>query len=218
MPSHMGIFYDAGSASRKELDPNYKSNRPRMPQDLVSQLPLIAAATEAFGLPCLRTSGVEADDLIATYARISGENGLQARIFSSDKDLMQLVSPSVGLFDPVKWIEIDREAVIARFGVAPEHVCDAQALIGDKVDNVPGVPGVGLSRLRTFFGNLEASTTSFGLPTVLNRRGGGWQSTITGIRFCVPASSSSWITRLPCLWSWRRWHTGHSIRSACSIF
>ncbi|MCM8737292.1 DNA polymerase I [Azospirillum sp. A1-3] len=144
---------------RNEFYPDYKAHRPEPPEELKPQFALIREATEAFCLPCLELEGFEADDLIATYARLAQEAGRQVTIVSSDKDLMQLVRPGVGMFDPMKNKSIGPDEVFEKFGVPPEKVVDVQALAGDSVDNVPGVPGIGVktaAQLITEYGDLEA--------------------------------------------------------------
>ncbi|HYF85793.1 DNA polymerase I [Azospirillum sp.] len=144
---------------RNEFYPDYKAHRPEPPEELKPQFALIREATEAFCLPCLELEGYEADDLIATYARLAQEAGRQVTIVSSDKDLMQLVRPGVGMFDPMKNKAIGPDEVFEKFGVPPEKVVDVQALAGDSVDNVPGVPGIGVktaAQLITEYGDLEA--------------------------------------------------------------
>lgn len=144
---------------RNEFYPDYKAHRPEPPEELKPQFALIREATEAFCLPCLELEGYEADDLIATYARLAQEAGRQVTIVSSDKDLMQLVRPGVGMFDPMKNKSIGPDEVFEKFGVPPEKVVDVQALAGDSVDNVPGVPGIGVktaAQLITEYGDLEA--------------------------------------------------------------
>ena len=144
---------------RNEFYPDYKAHRPEPPEELKPQFALIREATEAFCLPCLELEGYEADDLIATYARLAQEAGRQVTIVSSDKDLMQLVRPGVGMFDPMKNKTIGPDEVFEKFGVPPEKVVDVQALAGDSVDNVPGVPGIGVktaAQLITEYGDLEA--------------------------------------------------------------
>lgn len=144
---------------RNEFYPDYKAHRPEPPEELKPQFALIREATEAFCLPCLELEGFEADDLIATYARLAQEAGRQVTIVSSDKDLMQLVRPGVGMFDPMKNKAIGPDEVFEKFGVPPDKVVDVQALAGDSVDNVPGVPGIGVktaAQLITEYGDLEA--------------------------------------------------------------
>ena len=113
---------------------------------------------EAFCVPCIELEGFEADDLIATYARLAREQGRPVTIVSSDKDLMQLVSDGVGMLDPIKNKPIGVEEVFEKFGVAPDKVVDVQALAGDTIDNVPGVPGIGVktaAQLIGEYGDLE---------------------------------------------------------------
>jgi DNA polymerase-1 len=159
-PTHLAVIFDAGSKTfRNDLYDGYKANRPPAPDDLIPQFPLIRRATEAFGVPAIELSGFEADDLIATYARLAVEAGLSVTIISSDKDLMQLITDQVLMMDPVKSTSVGREQVLEKFGVPPELVVDAQALIGDAADNVPGAPGIGVktaAQLLLDFGSLEA--------------------------------------------------------------
>jgi len=126
------------------------------------QFPLIREAVRAFDLPCLEQGGFEADDLIATYAREAGERGATATIVSSDKDLMQLVTDKVTMFDTMKDRRIGIAEVIEKFGVPPEKVVEVQALAGDSTDNVPGVPGIGIktaAQLIVEYGDLETAAS-----------------------------------------------------------
>jgi DNA polymerase-1 len=135
---------DSGAETfRKRLYPLYKANRPPLPEELRSQLPLIQPLTEALGLPVLAVPGVEADDVIATLAGRADKAGLEVTIISSDKDLMQLVGPRVTMYDPIGERRFDVAAVEERFGVPPFQVVEVQALSGDSADNVPGVKGIG---------------------------------------------------------------------------
>jgi DNA polymerase-1 len=156
---HIACIHDAGRASfRDAIYPKYKAHRPDPPEELVPQFPLLREATRMFGLPCIELEGYEADDLIATYARIAVAAGADVTIVSSDKDLMQLVGDKVSMYDPIKERALGREAVIEKFGVGPEKVIDVQALAGDSTDNVPGVPGIGVktaAQLITEYGDLE---------------------------------------------------------------
>jgi DNA polymerase-1 len=156
----VAVIFDAGRETfRNEIYDQYKANRDEPPEELVPQFALIREATEAFSLPCLEMPGFEADDLIATYARAARERGQRVVIVSSDKDLMQLVRDGVTMWDPIKQRPIGPAEVMEKFGVAPEKVVDVQALAGDSVDNVPGVPGIGVktaAQLITEFGSLEA--------------------------------------------------------------
>jgi DNA polymerase-1 len=158
-PTHFAVIFDYSSKTfRNEMYPEYKANRSAPPEDLIPQFGLIRHATRAFDLPCLEMEGYEADDLIATYARIASEAGADTTIISSDKDLMQLVSASVSMYDPMKDKEINVPEVIEKWGVPPEKMIDLQALMGDSVDNIPGVPGIGqktAAQLLEEFGDLD---------------------------------------------------------------
>src|SRR5450759_3220239 len=158
-PTHLAIVFDKAEITfRNKLYPDYKAHRPPAPDDLIPQFALIREAVRAFDLPCLEQGGFEADDLIATYARQAGERGATATIVSSDKDLMQLVTDKVTMYDTMKDRRIGIAEVIEKFGVPPEKVVEVQALIGDSTDNVPGVPGVGpktAAQLIVEYGDLE---------------------------------------------------------------
>ncbi|MBL8584089.1 MAG: DNA polymerase I [Rhizobiaceae bacterium] len=159
VPTHFAVIFDYSSKTfRNELYPQYKANRSAPPEDLVPQFGLIRQATRAFGLPCVEMEGFEADDLIATYARLACEAGGDTTIISSDKDLMQLVGATVSMYDPMKDRRIGIPEVIEKWGVPPEKMIDLQALTGDSVDNVPGVPGIGpktAAQLLEQFGDLD---------------------------------------------------------------
>src|ERR1700688_48482 len=158
-PTHLAIIFDKSEITfRNKLYPDYKAHRPPAPDDLIPQFPLIREAVRAFDLPCLEQGGFEADDLIATYARLAGERGATATIVSSDKDLMQLVTDKVTMYDSMKDRRIGIAEVIEKFGVPPEKVVEVQALAGDSTDNVPGVPGIGIktaAQLIVEYGDLE---------------------------------------------------------------
>src|SRR5215210_1181107 len=158
-PTHLAIVFDKSEVTfRNKLYPDYKAHRPPAPDDLIPQFPLIRDAVRAFDLPCLEQAGFEADDLIATYVRIACESGASATIVSSDKDLMQLVTDCVQMYDTMKDRRIGIAEVIEKFGVPPEKVVDVQALAGDSTDNVPGVPGIGVktaAQLIVEYGDLE---------------------------------------------------------------
>ena len=157
--THIAVVFDHKDKTfRSNIYPDYKANRPPPPEDLVPQFQLIRDATEAFGFLAIDKKGYEADDIIATLAKNATEEGAIVTIFSSDKDLMQLVSDDIKMYDPIRNIFIDIDRVQEKFGVTPDKVIDVQALIGDKVDNVPGVPGVGIktaSSLITEFKTVE---------------------------------------------------------------
>ncbi len=152
------IFDTARVSFRNDIFPDYKANRSDPPEELVPQFALIREATRAFNVPCIELAGFEADDLIATFARMAREEGHEVVIVSSDKDLMQLVADGVSMLDPAKNVTVGREQVIERFGVGPESVIDVQALAGDSTDNVPGVPGIGVktaAELIRTYGDLD---------------------------------------------------------------
>src|SRR5262245_21409435 len=158
-PTHLAVVFDKSEKTfRTDFYPQYKAHRPDIPEDLIPQFPLIRQAVKAFDIPCLEQQGYEADDLIATYSRFACEARATATIVSSDKDLMQLVNDCVIMYDTMKDKKIGIPAVIEKFGVPPEKVIEAQALIGDSSDNVPGVPGIGpktAAQLLEEFGDLE---------------------------------------------------------------
>ena len=156
---HIAVIFDAARKTfRNNIFPDYKANRPPPPDELVPQFSLVKEATQAFGLPAIEMQGYEADDIIATYAKMGAETGAKVTIVSSDKDLMQLVGGRISMFDSMKNRTIRSEEVIERFGVVPEKVVEVQALAGDSVDNVPGVPGIGIKTaalLINEYGDLE---------------------------------------------------------------
>ncbi len=144
-PTHFAVIFDAsGHTFRNEIYDQYKANRSETPEDLIPQFPLTRDATRAFGAQSIEMIGFEADDLIATYAKQAEAPGARVTIISSDKDLMQLVSDKVSMLDTMKNRAIGIPEVIEKFGVPPEKVIDIQSLAGDSVDNVPGVPGIGV--------------------------------------------------------------------------
>ena len=159
VPTHFAVIFDYSSKTfRNELYAEYKANRSAPPEDLIPQFALIREATRAFNLPCIEMEGFEADDLIATYARLACEAQGDTTIISSDKDLMQLVGPTVSMYDPMKDRQIREPEVIEKWGVPPAKMIDLQALTGDSVDNVPGVPGIGpktAAQLLEMFGDLD---------------------------------------------------------------
>ncbi len=158
-PTHFAVIFDHSAHTfRNDLYDQYKANRDEPPEDLRPQFPLVRDATRAFGVPCIEMEGFEADDIIATYARQIEDGDGECVIISSDKDLMQLVSDRVTMFDTMKNKIVDRAGVVDKFGMGPEHVIDIQALAGDSIDNVPGVPGIGVKTAVTLleeYGDLE---------------------------------------------------------------
>src|SRR6201746_1140797 len=144
-PTHLAIIFDKSEVTfRNKLYPEYKAHRSPAPDDLLPQFALIREAVRAFDLPCLEQAGFERADLIATYVRIACERGATATIVSSGKDLMQLVTDCVPMYDTMKDRRLGIAEVIEKFGVPPEKVVEVQALAGDSTDNVPGVPGIGI--------------------------------------------------------------------------
>ncbi|WP_020187493.1 DNA polymerase I [Methylopila sp. 73B] len=158
-PTHLAVIFDKSETTfRKEVYADYKANRSEPPDDLIPQFPLIRNATRAFSIPALEQGGYEADDLIATYARLASEAGAETTIVGSDKDLFQLIGGGVTMLDPMKDKRIGPDEVFEKFGVGPEKMIDLQALAGDSVDNVPGVPGIGAktaAQLLEEYGDLE---------------------------------------------------------------
>ena len=160
-PTHMAVILDKSSSTfRNELYADYKAHRPPPPDDLVPQFPMIRDATRAFSLPCIETEGLEADDIIACYTKAALTEGWSVTIVSSDKDLMQLMTdPSVDMYDTMNNRRLGPAYVEEKFGVGPDRLGDVLALMGDSVDNVPGVTGVGpktASKLILEHGDLEA--------------------------------------------------------------
>jgi DNA polymerase-1 len=158
-PTHLAVVFDKSEKTfRTAFYPEYKAHRPDAPADLIPQFPLIREAVHAFEIPCLEQAGYEADDLIATYARLASAAKATTTIVSSDKDLMQLVGNGVSMYDTMKDRRIGAAEVMEKFGVPPKKVIEVQALIGDSSDNVPGVPGIGVktaAQLIGEYGDLE---------------------------------------------------------------
>ncbi|MDO8290597.1 MAG: DNA polymerase I [Parvibaculum sp.] len=158
-PTHLAVIFDASAKTfRNDFYPEYKAHRPETPEDLKPQFALVRDAVRAFSVPSIEMRGYEADDLIATYARIAREAGARVTIVSSDKDLMQLVTDEVDMLDTMKMKTISYAEVMEKFGVPPNKVIEVQALAGDAVDNVPGVPGIGIktaAELINLYGDLE---------------------------------------------------------------
>ena len=157
--SHAAVIFDAARVTfRNRLYPEYKAHRPPAPDDLIPQFPLVRAATEAMNLPAIELADYEADDIIATYARKAQKQGFTVTIVSSDKDLMQLISDGIKMFDAMKNKEIGEAEVFAKFGVTPDKVLEVLSLIGDSSDNIPGVAGIGpktAAELINEYGDLE---------------------------------------------------------------
>jgi DNA polymerase-1 len=158
--THLAVIFDAGRLTfRNRLYDLYKAQRPEPPPELVPQFALVREATAAFGVPAIELADWEADDLIASYASAALAMGGEVTIVSSDKDLMQLIRPGVAMQDPIRQKMIGPAEVMEKFGVPPDKLIEVQALMGDSVDNVPGVPGIGpktAAQLVVEFGDLEA--------------------------------------------------------------
>ncbi|HET9355893.1 MAG TPA: DNA polymerase I [Sphingomicrobium sp.] len=164
-PTHMAVILDASEQThRNKMYDQYKANRPPAPEDLVPQFPLIRVATRAFSIPCIEEDGLEADDIIACYVGAAKKAGWRVTIVSSDKDLMQLVEDgSVDMLDTMNDRRIGVAEVVEKFGVGPDKVGEVLALMGDSVDNIPGVPGVGpktASLLIQQYGDVETVLAS----------------------------------------------------------
>jgi len=162
-PDYWALAWDGpGKTFRHDRFAEYKATRKPMPDDLLSQVQPVEQMAKALGLPVIQIPGMEADDVMATLARRAEEDGLDVVLITGDKDLVQLVSDRVKVLAPLRRGEeyawIDRAAVIERWGVPPEHVVDVLALLGDTIDNVPGVPGIGdktADELLRAYGSLE---------------------------------------------------------------
>jgi len=156
---HIAVVFDTARRTfRNDIYPDYKAQRPPPPEELVPQFALVREAARAFNVAQVEMEGFEADDLIATYARLAHDKGAKVTIVSSDKDLMQLVGDGITLYDAMRNREIGPEQVREKFGVGPDRVIDVQALAGDSSDNVPGVPGIGVktaAQLIAEYGDLD---------------------------------------------------------------
>src|SRR4051812_11028438 len=196
-PTHMAVILDASEHThRNAMYDQYKAHRPPPPEDLVPQFPLIRTATRAFSIPCIEEEGLEADDIIACYVTAAAKAGWKVTIVSSDKDLMQLIDEDAGIdmLDTMNDRRIGRTEVLEKFGVPPEKVGDVLALMGDSVDNVPGVPGIGpktASQLIQQYGDLEtvlASTDQITKPKLKQNL----------VEFAADARLSRELVRLVC--------------------
>lgn len=158
-PTHIAVIFDAAAKTfRNEIYSDYKANRPPPPEDLIPQFPLCRDASKAFGLDAIEMLGFEADDLIATYTKQALALGAEVRIYSSDKDLMQLLQDGVTMVDPLKNKFMGIPEAHDKFGVDPKRIPYVQALSGDSIDNIPGVPGIGVKTAALLiqeFGDLE---------------------------------------------------------------
>jgi len=144
-PTHFAVIFDSAKKNfRNDIYSEYKANRSETPEDLIPQFEYIRKAVKAFSLPSIELINYEADDLLATYAKQIVDAGAKVTVISSDKDLMQLVSEKVRLYDPMKNKVLGENEVFEKFGVKPDQVIDVQSLAGDPSDNIPGVPGIGV--------------------------------------------------------------------------
>ena len=144
-PTHFAVIFDSARKNfRNDIYSEYKANRAEAPDDLAPQFEYIRKSVKAFNLPSIELLNYEADDLIATYAKQITNAGAKVTVISSDKDLMQLVSDKIRLYDPMKSKVIGEKEVMEKFGVKPSQVIDVQSLAGDSSDNIPGVPGIGV--------------------------------------------------------------------------
>lgn len=162
-PTHLALCFDKDSRrGRLAIDPNYKANREAPPADLVTQFALIRQIAQVLNLPILEVEGWEADDVIATMVTRARAAGFQSEIITSDKDFLQLLAPDVRIYDAMKDRPIDEAAASAKFGIRPQQMRDYQALVGDAIDNIPKVPGIGpktATDLLVQFGSVEALLT-----------------------------------------------------------
>ncbi|WP_318482035.1 DNA polymerase I [Photobacterium leiognathi] len=157
---HIAVIFDAkGKTFRDDMFPEYKANRPPMPDELRGQIEPLHAVIKAMGLPLISISGVEADDVIGTLATQASQQGMPVLISTGDKDMAQLVDQNITLINTMTDVVMDPAGVVDKFGIGPELIIDYLALMGDKVDNIPGVPGVGektAKALLTGIGGLDA--------------------------------------------------------------
>jgi DNA polymerase-1 len=155
-PTHFAVIFDSAKKNfRNDIYSDYKANRSEAPEDLVPQFEYIRKAVKAFNLPSIELINYEADDLIATYAKQIIDAGAKVTVISSDKDLMQLVSDKIRLYDPMKNKVLGEKEVFEKFGVKPNQVIDVQSLAGDSADNIPGVPGIGVKTAAELINNYK---------------------------------------------------------------
>jgi DNA polymerase-1 len=156
-PDAIAIVLDSPvPTERHRIYEEYKAQRPEMPDDLISQIPHMKKIVEAFRIPCFEMPGYEADDILGTIAKKAAASGVDVFILSGDKDMMQVVGDRIKIYDPMKAVLIDEEAVIVKFGVPPERVADVMALTGDAIDNIPGVKGIGDKTAKDLISNVDS--------------------------------------------------------------
>ncbi len=184
-PEYIAVAFDTGKTFRDKILPAYKGTRAKMPEDLRPQIERIRQLVDAFNIPRLEMEGYEADDVLGSVARLAAENGLGVKIITGDRDLLQLVNARTAVYlagDDQNYIT--PEDVVRKLGVRPDQVVDYKAIVGDKSDNIPGVPGVGEKTaiaLLEKFGTLDAIYQN--IDQVEKR----WQGKLqTGKEFCLP--------------------------------
>jgi DNA polymerase-1 len=162
-PDYIAVVFDSSQPTfRHEMHPEYKATREKMPEDMAIQLQKLKEVIEAFNIPILEIPGYEADDVMGTIAKIAESKGIETYLVTGDKDFLQLVSPMIKIYRPTKGLAdieiVDVDKVKQEWGVTPEQIVDVLGLMGDKVDNVPGVPGIGEKtavQLIKEFGSIE---------------------------------------------------------------
>lgn len=173
-PEYAIMFFDSkGPTFRHDMYKDYKANRPPMPDDLSVQIPHIKKVTEGFRLLTIEKQGYEADDLIGTVAKNAAKQGFEVVLVTADKDFMQLIDENILMFDPMKDVVLDKDAVKDKTGVFPDKIVEIMALTGDSADNVPGVPGIGKKTAPTLiqtYGSLDGIYENIELITAKKQK------------------------------------------------